>query len=414
MGREKKGCMMTCCGSGLVVLLLGVGWWNIANNLPEINIPSPKMPSPNAFDFFVKASKQIENENQVGLALDGKSTVATDESRKTQAELLADNAEALKTLREGLPLAYMPPPVRSIGARFTYFAGFRSLARLLMLESQVKATHKDWNGAVNSKMDALQLGVETAHGSPIIGSLVGIACQAIGRRDVWKDFDHLNAAQAKTATQRLQKILALQTPWAETLQEEKWMGQASLRDVLNGKAVEGMSSSFMMKVAGIFYRKGRIMDNYTLYMDQTIVNGKLPYAAHPPLPHMPNDPISQVMFLVFEQAHFKAIETETQNALLLTALALHAYRLEKGHYPHTLQELVPTYLQKIPNDPFALKGPLQYKLQGKTYLLYSVGPDGKDDGGKMIDDPSAMPLNPGLRYRAQEKSVGDIVAGKNY
>ena len=67
-------------------------------------------------------------------------------------------------------------------------------------------------------------------------------------------------------------------------------------------------------------------------------------------------------------------------------LALRAYRLEHGAYPATLAALTPAYLKQIPNDPFAASGPLHYKRQGSKYVLYSIGPDGKDDGGKPIFD----------------------------
>jgi len=47
---------------------------------------------------------------------------------------------------------------------------------------------------------------------------------------------------------------------------------------------------------------------------------------------------------------------------------------------------VPSYLKSIPNDPFVEKKPLIYKKTAKGYLLYSVGPDGVDDGGKPVFD----------------------------
>ena len=78
---------------------------------------------------------------------------------------------------------------------------------------------------------------------------------------------------------------------------------------------------------------------------------------------------------------------------------------------------MPQYLQAVPTDPFALSGPLRYKLAGAKPLLYSVGPDGKDDGGKAIFDRTIpAPTTPEAadrRHAVQENSVGDIVAGVN-
>ncbi len=61
--------------------------------------------------------------------------------------------------------------------------------------------------------------------------------------------------------------------------------------------------------------------------------------------------------------------------------ALERYWLAKGAYPQRLEDLVPEYAEKVPND--ILTGePYHFRWEDKDhYLLYSVGFDGKDDGG---------------------------------
>jgi hypothetical protein len=79
----------------------------------------------------------------------------------------------------------------------------------------------------------------------------------------------------------------------------------------------------------------------------------------------------------------------TETARLATAscgLAVERYRLARGALPGTLRDLVPTYLADVPADPFDGK-PLRYKRLERGYVVYSVGPDGNDDGGKEL--PSA-------------------------
>ncbi len=73
--------------------------------------------------------------------------------------------------------------------------------------------------------------------------------------------------------------------------------------------------------------------------------------------------------------------------LMLTGLALSIYKAERGNYPESLDKLVPDLLSEVPVDDFSGK-PLIYKLaDDKTgYLLYSVGPNGQDDGGKRTFD----------------------------
>jgi hypothetical protein len=70
--------------------------------------------------------------------------------------------------------------------------------------------------------------------------------------------------------------------------------------------------------------------------------------------------------------------------LLRTKLALHCYYLEHGRFPPALTEVVPEYLEAVPSDPFG-DGPLVYRPRGDGYDLYSVGPDGDDDGGVIAE-----------------------------
>jgi hypothetical protein len=72
---------------------------------------------------------------------------------------------------------------------------------------------------------------------------------------------------------------------------------------------------------------------------------------------------------------------------LSVAFALAAYRADNGRYPEALADLAPKYLAAVPDDLFNGK-PLTYKPSETGYRFYSVGPDGKDDGGRGPgDDP---------------------------
>ena len=74
---------------------------------------------------------------------------------------------------------------------------------------------------------------------------------------------------------------------------------------------------------------------------------------------------------------------ETGRQMVLTALALKRYQLKHGNYAPELAALVPEYLPAIPRDPVDGK-PLRYQLAGTTYLLYSIGEDGVDNGGDPV------------------------------
>lgn len=69
----------------------------------------------------------------------------------------------------------------------------------------------------------------------------------------------------------------------------------------------------------------------------------------------------------------------------LAVLAMESYRRANGAWPTTLAELVPNYLPSVPLDPFDGK-PLRYlppTSESGSPVLYSIGVDGKDDGGRL-------------------------------
>ncbi len=79
------------------------------------------------------------------------------------------------------------------------------------------------------------------------------------------------------------------------------------------------------------------------------------------------------------------------------ACALERYYLDHQAYPDTLIALVPGYLERVPND--LMDGaPMRYRRMGDgRYLLYSIGWNGRDDGGAVAwksGTPSEPPDRP--------------------
>lgn len=79
-------------------------------------------------------------------------------------------------------------------------------------------------------------------------------------------------------------------------------------------------------------------------------------------------------------------EQTYRNGLIATALAAHF--ADKKAYPDKLADLVPKYLAKVPGDAFS-DNELNYKKTDTGYLLYAVGANGKDDGGKLLTEEPA-------------------------
>ncbi len=77
---------------------------------------------------------------------------------------------------------------------------------------------------------------------------------------------------------------------------------------------------------------------------------------------------------------------------LIVCLAAERFRLAEGRWPTALADLVPGQLAAAPLDPFDGK-PLRYRRLPDGVAVYSVGPDGTDDGGTF--DPEGGGARPG-------------------
>ena len=75
---------------------------------------------------------------------------------------------------------------------------------------------------------------------------------------------------------------------------------------------------------------------------------------------------------------------------LLVAIALELYRRRTGSWPVDLEALVPDLMPAVPVDRFDGR-PLRYRVIDGRPLVYSVGADRDDDGGRTPVDTRGRP-----------------------
>ena len=224
-----------------------------------------------------------------------------------------------------------------------------------------------------------------------------IAIQAIGRNGIEQSLDHLNAAQARAAAQRLEEVARRHTPFADVLREEEWSRQAILLELFRKanwryevaclcSADNDIKQSYFVAMT-YTTSKAQILDDYTRFVDAAIAKANLPYPAAGAVtdPPLPKDLFVRNLVPIYTKARQKDADCQAENDLLMLEFALRAYRLDHGSYPAALAQLLPAYLHSIPPDPFGAGEPLHYRRTGQGYTLYSIGPNGKDDHGS-IDD----------------------------
>jgi hypothetical protein len=89
-------------------------------------------------------------------------------------------------------------------------------------------------------------------------------------------------------------------------------------------------------------------------------------------------------------------------------LAIERFRRAEGdRLPDALDDLVPRILDTLPHDPFPDAPPL-YRRTDDGYVVYSVGPNLRDDGGDLRPPP--IERGPGGEaYRPDPPDVGVVV-----
>jgi hypothetical protein len=98
-------------------------------------------------------------------------------------------------------------------------------------------------------------------------------------------------------------------------------------------------------------------------------------------------PLANPLSLLFD-VHARAVSL---HSLARVAVAIQRHRLRHGRDPEILQELVPTFLASIPEDPFG-QGPLRYVRDSTECRLYSVGKNRTDEGGDDNDIAFTVPI----------------------
>jgi hypothetical protein len=90
---------------------------------------------------------------------------------------------------------------------------------------------------------------------------------------------------------------------------------------------------------------------------------------------------ASMLLPAFRRASEKVAPVQTDVDLLTVACALERYHLAEGSYPDQLNALSPRFITTLPHD--IINGqPLKYRrTDNAKFVLYSVGWNGKDDGG---------------------------------
>jgi hypothetical protein len=408
MERKKRSplafCGIGCLGLfGVFVIVFTVAYSVTGHYMPSI--PSqPAMPGFNALDYYAAAGAMLKANGGVRSVYGTRD--ASTISLADQKLLVGKNKAALARLRQGFGMPCRIPRVLSFTETFPYLSESRDIARLLSAEAEVKMAAGDYGGAFSSGIDGIHLGHDYLRGGVLIHALVGVAIQAIVQQPMVRAVDKLPADQADRLVERLQQIILTRVPNEQVIKEEhystlgslarmpssdfaKVMSPSDIGEGVNGDEPENVrAKSAFGSVVWHFTRDKTLRDLEGYY---TAIERE---AAKPPTERQPvPEPggLARIFAPVFTNALTKLDDIDLRNRLLLCAAAVRSYRLKHGKLPSSLTDL--GLDPKMLVDPYSGKD-LVYRPGNSDYLLYSVGADGRDDGGVPADE-GTVPAGPG-------------------
>ena len=314
-----------------------------------------------------------------------------------------------------------------IGVFLPHLQPMRRLAQLLSADALRSAEAGDGLTALEDINAVLNLSEQCDEHPFLINGLVGLSIRVMSFRAVqtvlikhpglWSD------EQLTELTHRLASVEVSHEAWLNS--ERLWFydylqrtytddgnggGQITKQGVQNFESYGSGSDPFggphmpytnAMIVAGLpaasvlVAPRGEMRRIYDELMDQAILEGYKPLWEYDQealmesrVERMAETHITRLRYLpiiIFMPALSSVTKTIHNEAGLregvLIGITLELYRREHGDWPDALSALSPTYLPSIPVDRLT-GAPVKYRVKDAGPVVYSVGVDGDDDGGR--------------------------------
>jgi len=324
-----------------------------------------------------------------------------DETMAVISEFLADNAAALDFLQKAAQIQHCRYPVdftAGFNILLPHISEVRNLARLAILEAIFYAETNRSELAVQSVKCAFSVAGSVKNEPLLISQLVRLACQ----QDTVEGLERvMNRAML---TDRQLFDLACETAGAQY--------SDAMSRALAGELCQAIDVFRNPRMQYAFLRAANLKAPPRLFLAAYRAAGLADSDAITYLDMMRE--YMRLAELPLSRRHEKISATEEENQdhnisgfhilarTLMPALgrvveldlmavahirtaqaavAIERYRLAAGMLPAGLADLVPEYLDAVPQDPFANKA-LRYRKLEPGFVVYSIGLNQTDDGGK--------------------------------
>ena len=315
-------------------------------------------------------------------------------ARQLVEQFLSDNQKTVSLLHEAASIEHCRYPIdfaQVYDSSDTRLDNIRSCSVLLLLDVLIQCENEDSGKALASIRANLALA--RSMNVPLLGfqlTHIGMQSWTCGSIERILNRISLGDEQLLTLSEWI-KIPDIGEPFKRALMTEQCPGlhtlQAPIKDITKRTGHGGMIIMLVpWKMLGLCYRETL---TFIDLMQESIDTMDLPDPERLAAFDAVQKSVHQggrggVLMHEFWLTHTRLLDIViwyvAQLRAARTALAVERYRLAEGRLPQSLDNLVPTYLSAIPDDP--LDGtPLKYRLLQPGYVVYSVGEDLTDEGG---------------------------------
>lgn len=348
--------------------------------------------------FAAFGSPAYQSDTQ-GLPIVGNSSLSVPQTSQTWVEqsgveaLLAKYDRAMQAMHQaaakGGAARFELDFAKGIGLTLEHVQHARSGARMLSLESHVRAHRGDAAGVVESLVTMHRLG-ECLDSEPIlISQLVRVAIHSMAVEQTRRMLSEVNFSDNQLA--RLQREFS-PTDFATSFQQAMLGERVFGITTLNMQDI-GAATGEPMPPGLTLLRESNLVA-YLDHMEKLIAASKLPYAEgqqafeavdlqmkDASAWEQLNQAIARTLTPSVQAAQTASTRGDAANRMIVALIAAKRFQLQHGDLPQRLEQLAPEFLPQVPFDPFDGQ-PLKYSVNRGIVRIYSVGKDTIDNGGQ--------------------------------
>lgn len=276
-----------------------------------------------------------------------------------------------------------------------HLAQVRSCARLLAARAKLQAEEGNIEEALNTSLIGLRVSKSLSDEPIIINQLVRIAIDRIMLREIEE------TSKKKEASIKMYQSLIKEVDEerSDMMIYPSLLGERVVFGMIEFPRLRGSKEYFSklmerIKDVKIYNRKRFIDENKVTYL-QTVAKMislvKRPYwetgeelkGFDKEMQKLPQEKalLAQILVPALFRAYKQEARIDAQLVNAEIALACHIYKAKYKDYPDSLDKLTPEILPSLLLDPFTGKNYI-YKRKNRGFIVYSVGDNLKDDGGK--------------------------------